>query len=82
MERGIFEIADTENPVPEELPVRKIDAAVDFGKVYEMVSRGRAQKCHSTQGEIKRRATGQHGRLPQRSQRIILCQRTIRERSE
>ena len=39
MERGIFEIADTENPVPEELPVRKIDAAVDFGKVYEMVSR-------------------------------------------
>ena len=37
MERGIFEIVDTESLVPEEHLLRKIDAAVDFNKIYDMV---------------------------------------------
>ena len=37
MERGIFEIVDTESLVPAEHLLRKIDAAVDFNKVYDMV---------------------------------------------
>ena len=37
MERGIFEIVDTESLVPAEHLLRKIDAAVDFTKVYDMV---------------------------------------------
>ena len=37
MERGIFEIVDTESLVPTEHLLRKIDAAVDFNKIYDMV---------------------------------------------
>lgn len=37
MERGIFEIVDTESLVPAEHLLRKIDAAVDFNKIYDMV---------------------------------------------
>ena len=37
MERGIFEIVDTESLEPAEHLLRKIDAAVDFNKIYEMV---------------------------------------------
>ena len=37
MERGVFEIVDTESLVPSEHLLRKIDAAVDFKKIYEMV---------------------------------------------
>ena len=37
MERGIFEIVDTESLVPAEHLLRKIDAAVDFTKIYDMV---------------------------------------------
>ena len=37
MERGIFEIVDTDSLVPTEHLLRKIDAAVDFSKVYDMV---------------------------------------------
>ena len=37
MERGIFEIVDTESLVPEGHLLRKIDAAVDFNKIYDMV---------------------------------------------
>ena len=37
MERGIFEIVDTESLVPEGHLLRKIDAAVDFTKIYDMV---------------------------------------------
>ena len=37
MERGIFEIVDTESLVPAEHLLRKIDAAVDFDKIYDMV---------------------------------------------
>ena len=37
MERGIFEMVDTESLVPTEHLLRKIDAAVDFSKVYDMV---------------------------------------------
>lgn len=37
MERGIFEIVDTESLVPVDHLLRKIDAAVDFTKIYEMV---------------------------------------------
>ena len=37
MERGVFEIVDTESLVPEEHLLRKIDAAVDFNKIYEFV---------------------------------------------
>ena len=38
MERGIFEIVDTESLVPVDHLLRKIDAAVDFTKIYEMVA--------------------------------------------
>ena len=37
MERGIFEIVDTESLVPQDHLLRKIDAAVDFNKIYDMV---------------------------------------------
>ena len=37
MERGVFEIVDTESLVPAEHLLRKIDAAVDFTRIYEMV---------------------------------------------
>ena len=37
MERGVFEIVDTESLVPAEHLLRKIDAAVDFNKIYDMV---------------------------------------------
>ena len=37
MERGIFEIVDTESLVPRSHLLRKIDAAVDFTKIYDMV---------------------------------------------
>ena len=37
MERGIFEIVDTESLVPEGHLLRKIDEAVDFNKIYDMV---------------------------------------------
>ena len=35
MERGIFEIVDTESLVPAEHLLRKIDAAVGFNKIYD-----------------------------------------------
>lgn len=37
MERGVVEIVDTESLVPEEHPLRKIDKAVDFEELYEIV---------------------------------------------
>ena len=37
MERGVFEIVDTESLVPQEHLLRKIDAAVDFAHIYDMV---------------------------------------------
>jgi len=37
MERGVFEIVDTESLVPREHLLRKIDAAVDFNRIYDMV---------------------------------------------
>ena len=37
MERGIFEIVDTESLVPKDHLLRKIDAAVDFNEIYNMV---------------------------------------------
>ena len=37
MERGIFEIVDTESLVPEGHLLRKIDEAVDFNKIYDIV---------------------------------------------
>lgn len=37
MERGIFEIVDTESLVHTNHLLRKIDAAVDFSKIYDMV---------------------------------------------
>ena len=37
MERGVFEIVDTESLVPANHLLREIDAAVDFGKIYDMV---------------------------------------------
>ena len=37
MERGVFEIVDTESLVPTEHLLRKIDAAVDFTRIYDMV---------------------------------------------
>ena len=33
----MFEIVDTESLVPANHLLRKIDAAVDFGKIYDMV---------------------------------------------
>lgn len=37
MERGVFEIVDTESLVPANHLLRKIDAAVDFNAIYDMV---------------------------------------------
>ena len=37
MERGIYEIVDTESLVPAEHVLRKIDAAVDWNRLYDMV---------------------------------------------
>ncbi len=37
MERGIFEIVDTESLVPAAHLLRKIDAAIDWSKLYELV---------------------------------------------
>ena len=37
MERGVFEIIDTESLMPQEHLLRKIDAAVDFDRIYDMV---------------------------------------------
>ena len=37
MERGVFEIVDTESLVPAEHLLRKIDAAVDFNKICDPV---------------------------------------------
>ncbi len=37
MERGVFEIVDTESLVPAEHLLRKIDGAVDFNRIYDMV---------------------------------------------
>ena len=39
LDRGIVEIVDTESLVPKEHLLRKIDAAVDFNVLYEMVER-------------------------------------------
>ena len=37
LDRGILEIVDTESLVTEGHLLRKIDAAVDFNRIYEMV---------------------------------------------
>ncbi len=37
MSRGVFEIVDTESLVPQEHLLRKIDAAVDWERLYELV---------------------------------------------
>jgi len=37
MERGVVELVDTESLVPEGHLLRKIDAAVDFNRIYEIV---------------------------------------------
>lgn len=37
MERGVFEIVDTESLVPANHLLRKIDAAVNFNEIYDMV---------------------------------------------
>ena len=37
MERGIYEIVDTESLVPAEHLLRKIDAAIRWDKLYDMV---------------------------------------------
>ena len=37
MERGIYEIVDTESLVPAEHLLRKIDAAINWNKLYDMV---------------------------------------------
>lgn len=37
MERGVYEIVDTESLVPKDHLLRKIDAAVDFTKIFDMV---------------------------------------------
>ncbi len=37
MERGVVELVDTESLVPQEHLLRKIDAAVDFNRLYDMV---------------------------------------------
>ena len=36
MDRGIVEIVDTESLVPKDHLLRKIDAAVDFNRLYDM----------------------------------------------
>ena len=37
LDRGVVEIVDTESLVPAEHLLRKIDAAVDFNRIYEML---------------------------------------------
>ena len=37
MDRGVIEIVDTESLVPKDHLLRKIDEAVDFNRLYEMV---------------------------------------------
>ena len=37
MERGVYEIVDTESLVPTEHLLRKIDAAINWNKLYDMV---------------------------------------------
>ena len=37
LDRGVIEIVDTESLVPKEHLLRKIDEAVDFNRLYEMV---------------------------------------------
>ena len=37
LDRGVVEIVDTEMLVPQDHLLRKIDAAVDFNRIYEMV---------------------------------------------
>ena len=37
MERGIYEIVDTESLVPAEHLLRKIDAAINWNKLYDIV---------------------------------------------
>ena len=37
MDRGVVEIVDTESLVPKDHLLRKVDAAVDFNRIYEMV---------------------------------------------
>ena len=39
MERGVFEIVDTESLVPANHLLRKIDAAVDFNELYDIVEK-------------------------------------------
>ena len=36
MDRGVIEIVDTESLVPKDHLLRKIDAAVDFNRLYDM----------------------------------------------
>ena len=38
LDRGVVEIVDTESLIPAEHLLRKMDAAVDFSLIYEMVS--------------------------------------------
>ena len=37
MDRGVVEIVDTESLVPKDHLLRKVDAAVGFNRIYEMV---------------------------------------------
>lgn len=37
MDRGVIELVDTESLVPQRHLLRKVDTAVDFGKLYEIV---------------------------------------------
>ena len=37
MERGVVELVDTESLVPQEHLLRKVDRAVEFRKLYEIV---------------------------------------------
>lgn len=39
MDRGVVEIVNTESLVSAEHLLRKVDAAVDFNRIYERVSR-------------------------------------------
>ena len=49
LERGIVEVADTESLVTKEHLLQKIDAAVDFNRLYEMVKslHSEANRCPS-----------------------------------
>lgn len=37
LDRGIVEMVDTESLVPQDHLLRKIDAAIDFNRLYEMM---------------------------------------------